>query len=72
MASAGRPFTQRLLVELVARGVTVAPIVLHAGVSSPEAHEPPLPEWFEVGPDTARIVCSARRPDAGWWPSAPP
>jgi S-adenosylmethionine:tRNA ribosyltransferase-isomerase len=61
MASAGRPFTERLLVDLVARGVTVTPIVLHAGVSSPEAHEPPLPEWFEVGADTARLVCSARR-----------
>lgn len=61
MASAGRPFTRRLLVELVARGVTVAPVVLHAGVSSPEAHEPPTAEWFEVPADTARLVCSARR-----------
>jgi S-adenosylmethionine:tRNA ribosyltransferase-isomerase len=60
MASAGRPFTERLLVDLMARGVTVAPVVLHAGVSSPEAHEPPLPEWFEVGADTARLVRSAR------------
>jgi S-adenosylmethionine:tRNA ribosyltransferase-isomerase len=61
MASAGRPFTERLLVDLLARGVTVAPVVLHAGVSSPEAHEPPMPEWFEVPADTARLVCSARR-----------
>jgi S-adenosylmethionine:tRNA ribosyltransferase-isomerase len=61
MASAGRPFTERLLVDLVARGVTVAPVVLHAGVSSPEGSEPPLPEWFEVPADTARLVCSARR-----------
>jgi S-adenosylmethionine:tRNA ribosyltransferase-isomerase len=61
MPSAGRPFTERLLVDLMARGVTVAPVVLHAGVSSPEALEPPLPEWFEVGADTARLVCSARR-----------
>jgi S-adenosylmethionine:tRNA ribosyltransferase-isomerase len=61
MASAGRPFTERLLVDLVARGVTVAPIVLHAGVSSPEGNEPPLPEWFEVPADTARLVSSARR-----------
>ena len=41
MASAGRPITAALLVELMARGVTVAPVVLHAGVSSPELHEPP-------------------------------
>jgi S-adenosylmethionine:tRNA ribosyltransferase-isomerase len=61
MASAGRPFTERLLVDLLAKGVTVAPVVLHAGVSSPEADEPPLPEWFEVPADTARLVCSARR-----------
>jgi S-adenosylmethionine:tRNA ribosyltransferase-isomerase len=60
MVSAGRPFTERLLVRLMAAGVTVAPIVLHAGVSSPEAHEPPLPERFEVPPDTARLVRSAR------------
>ncbi len=61
MPSAGRPFTRRLLVELVARGVAVAPIVLHAGVSSPEAHEPPAPEWFEVPADTARLVAGARQ-----------
>jgi S-adenosylmethionine:tRNA ribosyltransferase-isomerase len=60
MASAGRPFTTELLVSLMARGVTVAPVVLHAGVSSPEAGEPPLPEWFRVPADTARLVRSAR------------
>jgi S-adenosylmethionine:tRNA ribosyltransferase-isomerase len=59
MASAGRPFTTDLLVTLMARGVTIAPIVLHAGVSSPEAGEPPLPERFEVPADTARLVRSA-------------
>ncbi|TMC46937.1 MAG: S-adenosylmethionine:tRNA ribosyltransferase-isomerase, partial [Chloroflexi bacterium] len=56
MASAGRPFTAPLLVRLVARGVAVAPIVLHAGVSSPELHEPPLPERFAVPASTARLV----------------
>lgn len=60
MASAGRPFTAELLVRLMARGITVAPIVLHAGVSSQEAGEPPLPERFVVPPDTARLVNSAR------------
>ncbi len=59
MASAGRPFTAPLLVRLMARGVTVAPVVLHAGVSSPERAEPPLPERFEVPADTARLVRSA-------------
>lgn len=60
MASAARPFTTPLVVRLVARGVTVAPIVLHAGVSSPELPEPPTPERFDVPPATARLVASAR------------
>jgi S-adenosylmethionine:tRNA ribosyltransferase-isomerase len=60
LASAGRPFTPELLVRLLARGVTIAPIVLHAGVSSQEAGEPPLPERFAVPADTARLVMSAR------------
>ena len=60
MASAGRPFTAPLLVRLMARGVTVAPVVLHAGVSSPGRAEPPLPERFAVPEDTARLVASAR------------
>ena len=59
MPSAGRPFTPELMVELISAGVTVAPIVLHCGVSSPEANEPPTPERFEVPADTARLVRSA-------------
>ena len=58
MASAGRPFTERLLVRLMARGVVIAPVVLHAGVSSAEKHEPPMPERFEVPAATARLVNS--------------
>lgn len=60
MPSAGRPFTERLLVRLMAGGVTIAPVVLHAGVSSPEVSEPPLPERFEVSPATARLVTNTR------------
>jgi S-adenosylmethionine:tRNA ribosyltransferase-isomerase len=60
MASAGRPFTADLLVRLMARGIVVAPIVLHTGVSSPEAHEPPYPERFVVPEATARLVSSTR------------
>lgn len=60
MASAGRPFTPELLVRLVAKGVTVAPVVLHAGVSSPELHEPPAPERFFVPAATARLVNGTR------------
>ncbi|MGY1635631.1 S-adenosylmethionine:tRNA ribosyltransferase-isomerase [Geodermatophilus sp. SYSU D00742] len=60
-ASAGRPFTEPLLVRLMARGVVVAPVVLHAGVSSPELHEPPAPERFRVPGPTARLVEATRR-----------
>jgi len=54
MPSAGRPFTDRLLVRLMAAGITIAPVVLHAGVSSPEKHEPPTPERYTVPAPTAR------------------
>ena len=60
MASAGRPFSADVVVRLVARGVVVAPLVLHTGVSSPELHEPPYPERFAVPPATARLVESTR------------
>jgi S-adenosylmethionine:tRNA ribosyltransferase-isomerase len=60
MPSAGRPFTAPLLVRLMAAGVVVAPVVLHAGVSSPELHEPPAPERMRVPPATARLVEATR------------
>jgi S-adenosylmethionine:tRNA ribosyltransferase-isomerase len=58
MPSAGRPFTGGLIALLAARGVAVAPVVLHAGVSSPEFHEPPFPEHYEVPAATARHINS--------------
>ena len=60
MASAGRPFTASLVVRLITRGVVVAPVVLHAGVSSPELHESPTPERFHVPSTTARLVNHVR------------
>ncbi len=60
MPSAGRPFTARMVTELVARGVLVAPVTLHAGVSSPERHEAPFPEQYEVPASTARLVVATR------------
>ena len=59
MASAGRPFTAQLLVRLMARGIQVAPVVLHAGLSSPERSEPPVPERYQVPAATARLVTGA-------------
>jgi S-adenosylmethionine:tRNA ribosyltransferase-isomerase len=61
MASAGRPFTEEVLVALTTRGVPVVPLTLHTGVSSPELHEPPYPERFAVPEVTARLVNGTRR-----------
>ena len=60
MPSAGRPLSLRVLVDLMSRGVVVAPVVLHAGVSSQEKLEPPQPELFTVPAVTARLVGSTR------------
>jgi S-adenosylmethionine:tRNA ribosyltransferase-isomerase len=60
MPSAGRPFTAELVTELVARGILVAPVVLHTGVSSAERGERPYPERFQVPAATARLVNGVR------------
>ena len=60
MPSAARPFTTAIVTELVARGILIAPITLHTGVSSPELDEPPYPERFRVPEPTARIVNAVR------------
>ena len=60
MPSAGRPFTPELVMSLVTGGVAIAPITLHAGVSSLEAGEPPLPERYHVPAATARLVNATR------------
>lgn len=56
MPSAARPFTPELVTRLVSRGVLIAPITLHTGVASPEAHEPPYAERYEVPEPTAALV----------------
>jgi S-adenosylmethionine:tRNA ribosyltransferase-isomerase len=60
MPGAARPFTAATVTALVTRGVTVAPVTLHCGVSSLEAGEDPYAEWFDVPPATARQVNLAR------------
>jgi S-adenosylmethionine:tRNA ribosyltransferase-isomerase len=60
MPSAGRPFTDRVVTRLVSSGVLVAPVLLHTGVASPEAHERPYPERFAVPATTATVVNQAR------------
>jgi S-adenosylmethionine:tRNA ribosyltransferase-isomerase len=63
MSSAGRPFTPDLVTRLVSRGVTVVPILLHAGVSSYEDDETPGEERYRVPAATAIVVSRLR--DAG-------
>jgi S-adenosylmethionine:tRNA ribosyltransferase-isomerase len=60
MPSASRPFTPSVVTELVSRGVLIAPLTLHAGVSSLEADEDPYPEFYDVPPATARLVNHVR------------
>ncbi|MBE8473285.1 S-adenosylmethionine:tRNA ribosyltransferase-isomerase [Streptomyces justiciae] len=63
MPSAARPFTARLVAELVSRGVQFAPITLHTGVASAEAHEPPYPERFAVPEASARLINAVKAGD---------
>lgn len=60
MPSAARPFTNALVTDLVVRGIHVAPILLHTGVSSLEGGEPPQEERYEVSESTARAVNATR------------
>mgnify|MGYP001336789291 CR=1 FL=1 len=59
MPSAGRAFTPELITRLVARGIQVAPLILHTGVASLEAHEPPYEEFYRVPVETAAAVNAA-------------
>jgi S-adenosylmethionine:tRNA ribosyltransferase-isomerase len=61
MPSAARPFSAEVITRLVSRGVGIAPFVLHCGVSSPEQHEPPAAEWYQVPPTSAAQINAARQ-----------
>ncbi len=73
MPSAARPFTERVVERLRAKGVGIASITLHAGVSSLEVEfdalecgceddwNPLYGEPFEVPAATARAVTAAKR-----------
>ena len=61
MPSAGRPLTPRVVAALTDRGVRIAAITLHTGVSSIEAGERPYPERYRVPEATAVAVNEARR-----------
>lgn len=61
MPSAARPFTEQIVTRLVSRGITVAPVTLHTGVSSLEGDEDPYPESYDVPATTARLVDVTRQ-----------
>ncbi len=61
MPSAGRAFTHEMITELVAKGVQIAPLILHTGVASLEDHEPPYEEFYRVPPQTAVLINNARQ-----------
>jgi S-adenosylmethionine:tRNA ribosyltransferase-isomerase len=60
MPSAARPFTTGLVTDLVRRGITMATITLHTGVSSLEGHELPYPERYWVPASTAALANATR------------
>ncbi len=60
MPSAARPFTPRSSPTSCAGAITIAPLLLHTGVSSLEGNEAPYPERYRVPPATARA--GQRRP----------
>jgi S-adenosylmethionine:tRNA ribosyltransferase-isomerase len=64
MPSAGRPFTPEVVMQLMSRGVEIAPLLLHTGVASLESHEPPYEEYYRVSRHTADRVNAARRAGA--------
>ena len=61
MPSASRPFSHELVTELVGRGILIAPLLLHTGVSSLEGGEAPYPERYRVPGTTAEAVNSIRQ-----------
>ncbi len=61
MPSAGRAFTPRVITDLVAKGVQIAPLVLHTGVASLESDEPPYEEFYRVPVETAQLIDNARK-----------
>ena len=61
MPSAGRAFTPKIITKLVAKGIQIAPLILHTGVASLEADEPPYEEYYRVSAETAQIINNTRK-----------
>jgi len=61
MPSAGRAFTPELLTRLIAKGIQIAPLLLHTGVASTEHNEPVYDEYYRVAESTALLVNTAHQ-----------
>lgn len=61
MPSAGRGFTPGIIERLLKKGVALAPVILHTGVSSLEENETPYPEYMEIDPVSTSIINTAKR-----------
>jgi len=61
MPSAGRAFTPELLTRLIAKGIQIAPLLLHTGVASTEYKESVYEEYYRVPEPTARIINAAHQ-----------
>ena len=59
MPSAGRAFTPELLTQLIAKGIQIAPLLLHTGVASTEHKESVYEEYYRVPEPTARLINAA-------------
>jgi len=46
--------------RLEAKGIKIAPLILHTGVSNLETHEPPYKEFYRISAETAQMVNEAR------------
>jgi S-adenosylmethionine:tRNA ribosyltransferase-isomerase len=60
MPSAGRAFSVDVIRALRRKGVGMAPVVLHTGVSSLEKDEPPYAEWYDVSQRTVDAIGDTR------------
>lgn len=61
MPSAGRAFTFDIINKLVSKGVKIAKLILHTGVSSLEGNELPYEEYFEIPLETAKLINETRK-----------
>jgi len=60
MPSAGRAFSREVIGRLAAKGIRLAPLVLHTGVSSPEWDEPLCDEYYSIPMGTADRINQTR------------